>query len=147
MFGRLLGWYTVYTLRGLLPPNGILLLTTLTKRQLTLSTPWVERGSHHTLVSKGQIPLRYPARELVCEWAWDQLASWIAQWNLAFTGKSMVAPSFESQCRKRQLNQAWCCCPENGLFSSRHSRQTKCPSSRRNHLRPSAVTYNDIVVW
>jgi len=24
MFGRLLGWYTIYTLLGLLPPNGIL---------------------------------------------------------------------------------------------------------------------------
>jgi len=24
MFGRLLGWYTTYTILGLLPPNGIL---------------------------------------------------------------------------------------------------------------------------
>jgi len=39
-----------------------------------------------------------------------------------------------------------CCCPENGLFSSRHSRQTKTPSLRRSHPLGllNAVTYNDM---
>ena len=39
-------------------------------------------------------------------------------------------------------NWAWCCCPENGLFSSRHSRQTKTPSFRRSHPLLNAVTYH-----
>jgi len=37
-------------------------------------------------------------------------------------------------------NWAWCCCPEKGLFSSRHSRQTKTYSLRRNHPLLNAVT-------
>jgi len=36
-------------------------------------------------ISKGQIPLRYPARELAC----DVLASWIAWWNLALSKQTM----------------------------------------------------------
>jgi len=62
MFGRLLGWYTIYTFWGLLPPDGILVI--LPDAKFTLLPSLGSVTARHS--SSGGLP---------------NFAAWYKEWN------------------------------------------------------------------